>query len=146
MRTVTRSTHLINDMQSWPLLQALPQPSEFKSESLLQSEPGPVSGLYCLWDLDDTLVYIGQSKDIAERLDTHRFEGKKKFHRATYYPVADPSTRLRMEGILILASASRSNRSVSIGIRADGKCWDTTFTLAGRPGARKAARRPRKGA
>ena len=101
---------------NWPFLGAIPRPTDAKSESCLLEGSVPVSGVYLLWDSNGQLVYVGQSADIARRLTEHRKEGTKPFLRATFFPVADHSDRLRVESILILCALPPYNRHCTIGI------------------------------
>lgn len=88
-----------------------------------------VSGVYVLLDLASSPVYVGQSSDIARRLEEHRqgttstargYETPAKdFHRALFFPVSSNSDRLRLEGILILALAPLLNRALFLRLSRD---------------------------
>lgn len=120
-------------------LQLLPPDSARLDEDRLDPVL-PTAGVYWLYQ-DARLVYIGQSSQIRTRLKQHRDEGVKKFNRALWYPVSDLSMRLRMEGILILATLPSYNRAVTLGCAANGTVWDTTRNSFGasRPRFKKAA-------
>ena len=105
----------------------------FKPESELAIEPTP--GLYILFR-ESTIVYIGQSGDIRERLRTHRKEGKKIFDRVTHCFCDDLSERLRLEGILILLHTPKYNRALLLGL-SNGRTHEIRF---GRKYSRSASR------
>jgi len=125
-------------METWPTIAALPQPNSFKAEFTLHDEPGPVSGLYCLWGARGDLLYVGQSTNIVRRLGEHRAiaAGRERrraeqnkpshslqteeFTHATWYPCGDYHTRLQLEGILILAALPSHNRLLYLGIAPGG--------------------------
>lgn len=48
------------------------------------------SGVYFLWAEGGSLVYVGQSKDVAMRVAMHRRKPPAGFQRATYIKVAHP--------------------------------------------------------
>lgn len=142
---------------TWPVLAAVPTPADFLSEDALSGQIQP--GIYLLYDLDGTVSYVGQSCDVARRLDEHRgtkpsyaqlFEtAAKDFHRAVWWPCADPHDRLRIEGILILALTPRYNRALSLRI-TPGRVSQVDFSaprvgkragkgVAARNGRRRAA-------
>ncbi len=129
----------------WPDTGAhLPALCDFKSEKALGA--APVAGVYLLTiaaktaaapkdatdptdrdggndaDQPPTVVYVGQSRDIAARLRTHRLEKTKCFHKALFYPLADEMSRLRTEGILILYFLPLYNRGLNLGLAA-GRLW-----------------------
>ncbi len=140
---------------AWPVLAAVPNPHDFLPEKSLNGQVQP--GVYLLYDLDGTVSYVGQSCDVARRLDEHRgtkprylqlFEtAAKDFHRAVWWPCADPHDRLRIEGILILALTPRYNRALSLRI-TPGRVSQADFkTPSVGKGTRKgvAARHRRRG-
>lgn len=59
----------------------------------------PVSGVYFLWD-SDRLVYIGQSKNVAKRVATHKVRPPAKFGMATYLSIPYP-WQLAVEALYI---------------------------------------------
>ena len=108
--------------EKWPVLSALPSPSQFRKTDTLG--PGE-AGLYLLLQ-GDVIVYIGQSSDVRNRLQQHRAEGKKQFDGSVWFPCINVGDRLRYEGILILAAVPRYNRSCNLGITNDGRVYDLT--------------------
>lgn len=48
------------------------------------------SGVYFLWDADQELAYIGQSRDIGRRLLRHQVEPPAPFQTATYMRIQAP--------------------------------------------------------
>lgn len=99
-------------------------PVSSKSETELGA--APVGGVYVLL-LGDCIVYVGQSADIRERLRTHRKEGVKKFDSAVFYPVDDPTDRLRTEGILILQHLPIHNAALLLRI-SHGRVSEIRFS------------------
>jgi len=128
----------------WPALRSLPGPSAFRPVADLDGDPYPEAGIYYLTDEAGEIVYVGQSGDIRARIATHRREGKKTFKEAYFWRCLSPSDRLAYEGILILASRARYNRSVNIGLSAEGRAYDltrSTFARLGACGKRKSAKK-----
>jgi excinuclease UvrABC nuclease subunit len=108
---------------SWPLLAAIPPPSQWLPEDELGDwQPG----VYLLISSEGEVDYIGQSGNIKERLKQHRREDKKKFERVRWIECLSQSDRLQYEGILILTTRPRYNRGVWVGLRANGTLHDYT--------------------
>jgi len=88
-----------------------------------------VSGVYVLLNLAGEPVYVGQSSDVARRLEEHRLgtdavsgpykTQPKDFHRALFLPVSSNSDRLRLEAILVLAIAPQLNRALFLRLSRD---------------------------
>ena len=108
----------------WPQADIdLPPFTAFSCEDNLESASAPVPGVYLLFDYPGNVVYIGQSSDVARRLKDHRAEGTKKFHYALFYQLADETSRLRLEGILILLHLPCYNKGINLGLRP-GRVWE----------------------
>lgn len=101
----------------------VPPMRAFTSEDALESASAPVPGVYLLFDYPGNVVYIGQSADVARRLKDHRSEGTKDFHYALFYHLDDESSRLRLEGILILLHLPAYNKGLNLGLRP-GRAWE----------------------
>lgn len=48
------------------------------------------SGVYFLWDEDSHLAYIGQSRNVAKRVERHKVEPPAPFQTATWLSIPDP--------------------------------------------------------
>lgn len=107
----------------WPFLQDLPSRDDFRSENLLGSVP--TAGLYILLR-EDVIVYVGHSSHLQSRLRTHRREATKDFDQAIWYHVAEESSRLRLEGILILGLLPAYNRGLNLGM-SRGRVWEVKW-------------------
>jgi excinuclease UvrABC nuclease subunit len=128
----------------WPVLKSLPGPDQFTPVQNLDTEPYPVAGIYFLVDEEGQIVYVGQTGNVKERIRQHTKQGTKRFADACYWECISASDRLAFEGILILASRPRYNRSVNIGIATEGRCYDltrSTFARLGASSRRKSAKK-----
>jgi excinuclease UvrABC nuclease subunit len=83
----------------------------------LKDLPALVSGVYCIFDDEDTLLYVGQSCDVRSRISAHR---RKKWgpaiERVEAVLIGRESDRLVAEAVHILRHRPRYNRSIKLGL------------------------------
>jgi excinuclease UvrABC nuclease subunit len=79
--------------------------------------PAIVSGVYCIYDEEDTLLYVGQSCDVRSRISRHR---RKKWGgaiaRIEVVRIGRESDRLIAEAVYILRHFPRHNKAVKLGL------------------------------
>lgn len=71
-----------------------------------------VAGVYFLYNKDNELVYIGQSKNIYTRILEHKFENKKKFESFIHIKFDDTFTREIYEITFISIAKPKYNKLV----------------------------------
>lgn len=76
-----------------------------------------VSGVYFLWDADWNLAYIGQSRNIAKRVQRHKVEPPAAFQYATALRVPIP-WQLAVEALYI-AEYGQEGRNADISNRIE---------------------------
>lgn len=102
------------------LYRSLPQPEHFKEESELAGQTR-VGGVYLLLSKGE-VVYVGQSGHIRRRIMQHRADRPRGFDACVFYPLDDLSSRLSVEGILILGLCPPLNHGLNLGL-SKGKIW-----------------------
>ena len=63
---------------------------------------GPLAGVYFLRSRGQ-VVYVGQSRNVYSRLDSHMADPRKSFDTADFLPVEDDAERTKLEAALILS-------------------------------------------
>ena len=69
-----------------------------------------LSGVYFLLDEKGEVIYVGQSNNIAVRVQDHRSRGLK-FHRVFAIEESDETVRLLKENVFLVAMGPRENLS-----------------------------------
>ena len=133
--------------QPWPIDNLPPPLAEWYPKADLWRSPatralGRDGGLYVLLHRGQ-VVYIGQSGELLARFATHAKEGKKEHDDARWWPCADLSRRLQLEGALILLVRPYYNRTITLGL-SPKRVWDTTRATFASQKQRAAARPKRK--
>ena len=104
-----------------------------------ECECDPVPGVYVLRTNEGGVVYVGQSNDCARRVWRQHVRDKT-FDFAEVYHMSNDSSRLRLEGVLILTLAPELNRGLHLGFKGT-KCWEIKWpTKARATGARRRRR------
>jgi hypothetical protein len=73
-------------------------------------ESGKISAVYLLWN-EGELLYVGQSYDVAQRIRTHKKEGRIPFTEYAYLAI-HPEVRTQMETHLINQYKPKYNRYI----------------------------------
>jgi len=85
--------------------------------ALLEALPALVSGLYCIYDEEDTLLYVGQSCDVRSRVSVHRRKPwGKAIARITAVRIGRESDRLVAEAVHILRHRPLHNKAIKLGL------------------------------
>jgi excinuclease UvrABC nuclease subunit len=105
------------------------------AEDLLDSFVSPDSinfpfypGLYAFFNGAGTPIYIGQSKNVPQRLKEHRRKPWYKFVESSrVLTFADESERLCAEAVLQLRHRPRFCRAIKLGLANDGTLRELQF-------------------
>lgn len=86
-------------------------------------------GLYIFRDADGTPIYIGQSKNIPQRLKEHKRRARwyPKVSSVTVLLEVDPSARLCAEAVLQLRYRPRYCRAIKLALSNDGTLHEIQF-------------------
>lgn len=114
----------------------VPEPRRILEE---ECEADPVPGVYVLRTNGGGIVYVGQSNDCARRVWRQHVKDKS-FDYVEVYHMSDDSSRLRLEGALILALAPDLNRGLHLGFKKS-KCWEIKWSSKTRATGAKRRRR-----
>lgn len=83
----------------------------------LEALPALVSGLYCIYDEEDALLYVGQSCDVRSRVSAHRRKPwGKAIARIEAVRIGRESDRLVAEAVHILRHRPRHNKTIKLGL------------------------------
>lgn len=96
-----------------------------------------MAGVYALLGDDARVVYIGQTGNFRQRIETHLngpFGEEVKY--ALCYQVTDHSSRLVLETLMILRYFPERNRALMLGTHGDGAgaggVWEIKYPSKGR--------------
>ena len=109
---------------------SLPKPCDPVHLSQFFLEERRFPAVYFLWD-DGVLVYVGQSKTLKWRIETHLTEGKKVFDSVSFIPCTIDRL-MEIEGHFIQKFAPKYNHCAVANSVRDNAPWRLRSTLTAR--------------
>ena len=87
------------------------------------------SGLYAMRDPNGNFLYIGQSRNVPDRIRDHRRERPwfREDTQVSVLPWRDPDTRLAAEAVLQLRYRPRWCQAIKLRIGKDGGLTEVSF-------------------